>query len=218
MGFPTIIQTAIGTFPPAVGFPPSFASTTPGNTIVVFYFFNNGATPTVTDNQGNTYVGVGQQIFSFGSFLSGMFVSSGIAGGSYALTVSTIGGGGTWIAMEVGGSTGLATSQPIASTASGTVNVPCGPITTTNNNSLIFFGMVSFNPIISDTNGWTVIYNGTPASTTSGALFAGTLGNPGSVINTMIRTTAGPALLNMLALGGSGPPIGGDLPIQVFLL
>jgi hypothetical protein len=216
MGFPTILQTAVGSTPTYVA--PHFASTTPGNTLVAFYFYGAGVAPTISDTQGNTYTAVGQQIFSFGSLLAGMFVASGIAGGAVTVNISTIGAAGALIVCEVAGSTGLEASQPIASTSS-SASLTCGPITTTTANSLIFFGVGSSpNTILSEANGWTTIYNGTAGSTVYGALFAGTGGAPGSYDDTLTLSHSGPVLANLMALGGSGPPIVGDQPIMMFLL
>ncbi len=185
---------------------------TAGNTIVAFYSYSTGGAPTLTDTKGNSYTAYVQGNISTALF-SGLFIATGIAGGSNTVNISTIGAGGTLLVCEFSGVAGIETSAPVSQgNPVGTLAV--GPITTTVANDLVLLTASCGNaPPITNASGWSSIFNNSVAGSMN--LFTVQEANTGSYSNS-ITVGGSPAgmIAGMVGLKGSGAPIGSNFLIN----
>jgi hypothetical protein len=191
----------------------TFASpNTLGNTIVVFFTdYISAGLATITDSRGNTYVAYGQQSGVGGSLYGGFAIATNCAAGSNTVSISTGGADGLYLAVEFSGVTGIEASQPVASSSAGSSPLSVGPITTTSANTLILLYGAAQSGVgaMTNTGGWSAIYNGNDTHNVTAGVFSFVAGSAGTYSNTVQSSgTSSNKMAGMLGLKGTPSGVG----------
>jgi len=156
---PTFIQMSQGQISSGTATSVPFnAATTTGNTIVAYVIWNNSASATVTDSQGDTFTSVSAPVSWGGGNSAQVFYATNITGGADTVAATFRTAVSSFGVVYIHEYSGISASNPVDVTVAATgssASMNSGTATTTNPNDLIFGAGVSDKSVTAAGSGFT---------------------------------------------------------------